>query len=150
MNIQASTTSISAAMPTLGAAQLSTPATQEATKTTNSDSVTISAQGLDMFKQTQAASSEALEAVNDLESKDDSATLKTVLEGTSSTEEEDDTTSSTTDLSSLSDAQIAQKVADGEITQAEADAELAARKNKETIKNISTNSEAATSIDVLI
>lgn len=163
MNIQATTTSIASSVSGINPTSLSTPTSQEAAKTESGDSLTISSQGLDMFKQTQAASQAALEAVNDVESKDDSATLKTVLEGTSESEEEDDTTSTTTDLSSLSDSQIAQKVADGTITQAEADAELAARKSKSegegttqdvTSQNAASTNDAAMnmaiSIDVMI
>lgn len=159
MNIQATTTSIASSVSGINPASLSTPVSQEAAKTESGDSLTISAQGLDMFKQTQAASQAALEAVNDVESKDDSATLKTVLEGTSETEEDEDDTTTTTDLSSLSDSQIAQKVADGTITQAEADAELASRKSKSegegTAQNTASNNDAAAmnmaiSIDVMI
>lgn len=145
MNIQAVSTSLTSSVSSFKSAQLSTAASSEAVKTESGDSLTISAKGLSMFEENQAVAKEALEAVNDVTSKDDHATLKTVLEGTSTDEEDDDTTSSTTSLAGLTDAQIEQKVADGSITQAEANAELSARRSKSD-----SEKQPATSIDVLV
>lgn len=144
MNIQAASTSLASSVSSFSSAHLSTATSQEAAKTESGDTLTISAKGLSMFAQNQTAAQDALAAVNDVESKDDNATLKTILEGTS-TDDDDDTTSSTTNLAGLTDAQIEQKVADGTITQAEANAELAARKSK-----TDSEKQTATSIDVLI
>lgn len=146
MNIQAVSTSLAGSVSSFGSAHLSTAASQEAVKAESGDTVTISAKGLSMFEENQTVAKEALAAVNDVASKDDNATLKTVLEGTSTDEDEDDdTTSTTTSLAGLTDAQIEQKVADGSITQAEANAELSARKSK-----ADSEKQPATSIDVLV
>lgn len=147
MNIQASTANLSTISSTaILQTNLSVGSSANISKSSSatSDTVTISAQGLSMFKESQSANQEALDAVTDTTAKDENSTLATVLT-TDAEEDSDDTT--TTNLTSYTDSQIQSLVADGSITQAEANAELAKRNST---SNESTLDSSMTHVDVQI
>lgn len=146
MNIQASTTNLSTISNTaISQSNLSVGSSSDVSKNASTtDTLTISGQGLSMFKESQSASQEALKAATDATTKDENSTLAAVL-STDTEEDSDDTT--TTNLTSYTDSQIQSLVADGSISQAEANAELAKRKNT---SDEGTPNSATTHVDVQI
>ena len=127
MNIQSATTHLaSQTHSALNHASLNTDSSHSLnSKSSQTDTLTISANGLALFEESQSVNEEALAAAMDETAKDENATLKTVLSSVSEEDEEDETT--TTNLTSYTDSQIQGLVADGTITQAEANAELTKR-----------------------
>ena len=146
MNIQASTTNLSTiSNTTISESNLSIGSSSNVSKSSSAtDTLTISAQGLSMLKESQSANQQALEAATDATTKDENSTLAAVL--TTDTEEDSDDTT-TTNLTSYTDSQIQSLVADGSITQAEANAELAKRKST---SNEGTLDSATNHVDVQI
>ena len=126
MNIQSATTHLaSQTHSALNHASLNTDSSHSLnSKSSQTDTLTISANGLALFEESQSVNEEALVAAMDETAKDENATLKTVL---SSVSEDEDKEITTTNLTSYTDSQIQGLVAEGTITQAEANAELAKR-----------------------
>lgn len=120
------------------------------TTSSQSDSLTISAQGMALFAENQKLSSSVISEIKSDMASSSSSTTNTLLTDSASEDEEDTTT--TTDLSSYSDTQLKQLVADGTISEAEAAAEIAKRQgSKSTTQDDSTNLlNLAAHIDTLI
>ena len=140
MIIQASTTQIASAhSATASSFTISgSKDNQQGTSSTSSqsDSVVISAQGMAMFAESQQLGSSVLDAI-----KKEAATSSTTNE----------LLTSTTDLSSYSDSQLKQLVADGTISQSEATAELTKRAgNSDTMQNSAALISSTTHIDALV
>lgn len=155
MIIQAATTQMSSISSNgIGHLNLSNDKTgQQSSSTTNSqsDSLTISAQGMALFAENQKLSSSVISAVKSDMASSASSTTNSLLTDSAS-EDEEDTTTTTTDLSSYSDAQLKQLVADGTISEAQAAAELAKRQgDKSTTQDDSSHLlNLASHIDTLV
>lgn len=124
MNISATTTSIASSPGTHMSGTLKTETDSSTVLKQNSESatLTISAQGSQLANQQSSSIKDAVAAVNDTEAKDESATLAMLTESTS-----ESSNSSTTDLSSLTENELNELLANGEISAAELAAELARR-----------------------
>lgn len=145
MNIQSTTTHLAnQTNSALSHASLCTSTSHSLdSKSSQTDTLTISADGLTLFEENQSVNKEALVAAMDATTKDDHATLKTVLSSVSEDEDEDEETT-TTNLTSYTDSQIQGLVAEGTITQAEANAELAKRQQTPSDVKNTTNKQNQT------
>ena len=100
----------------------------ESSQSVGSTVISISAEGLALYNQSKA-SSEALAAINDVESKDEDSLLGKMSAGVGGVaeDEEDDYTNLTT----LSEQEIRALVSEGKISEAQAQVELASRKDED-------------------
>lgn len=113
-----------------------------------SDSLTISTRGMALFADTQKLSSSVLNDVKNEMATSSSSNTNSLL--TNNTSDDDET--ATSDLSSYSDAQLKQLVANGTISEAEAAAEITRRQASKTTQDSDPThtSDLMAHIDLLI
>lgn len=153
MIIQANTTQMASISSTstsnFNLSNVKTNLQESTVANSQADSLTISAQGMSLFADNQKLSSSVINEVKNDMASSTSSTTNTLLTN-STTEDDEDTT--TTDLSSYSDTQLKQLVADGTISEAEAAAEIARRQADKASKDTdsASASDLVTHIDMLI
>lgn len=106
----------------------------ESSQSVGSTVISISAEGLALYNQSKA-SSEALAAINDVESKDEDSLLGKMSAGVGGVaeddEDEEDDEDDYTNLTTLSEQEIRALVSEGKISEAQAQVELASRKDED-------------------